>query len=121
FSDQFMIGIHYRGTDKITEASYISYDKVLQEIKNQIKNIKVDFKIFIATDDQNFLDYIKSYFKYKYDIVYLNYYRSSNNLPIHINPTKDYSAYKIGEDALMDCILLSKCNILIRTHSSLSS
>jgi len=45
-------------------------------------------------------------------------YRSTDGYPLHINSFLDH--YKCGEDALIDCILLSKGNFLIKTNSNLS-
>lgn len=116
FVGALVIGVHYRGTDKLGEAPRVSYDEVKEKIDSVMKEISMfGIKIFVATDEQAFLDYMKENFP---EVIFLeDGIRSANGLPVH-----HYSAqqYKKGEDALMDCLLLSRCNLLIRTSSSLS-
>lgn len=113
FTSKFMIGIHYRGTDKISEAVRTPYDKVNDAINNLVIN-KQDYKIFIATDENNFIDYIKAKFS---SIVYQDAIRSSSDKPIHFDNENPYQA---GKEALIDAVLLSETNHLIRTSSNLS-
>ena len=110
----FMLGIHYRGTDKDTEAFRVEYKKVL-EIINSL-NLK-NFKIFVATDESSFLEFMKQHFPGQI-VYYEGAYRSVDGRPVHTN--KELSPYKKGEDAFIDCLLLSKCNFLIATCSHLS-
>lgn len=116
--DCFVISVHYRGTDKIEVAPSVPYQKVLEEVVKAIKlYADQEYKIFVATDEQAFLDYMINLFG---DLVCYNKdaLRSTNGKPVHLD--KKLSRYKSGEDAIIDCILLSKGNILIRTSSNLS-
>lgn len=121
FQGNFIIGVHYRGTDKDTESARIDYKIMLQKISNQIKKLspkkQKKYKIFVATDEIQFLELMLSQFPgkvcYNSDIP-----RSSNGMPLHIDPNRN--PYMAGEGAIIDCILLSKTNILIRTNSNLS-
>lgn len=113
FEDKFVIGVHYRGTDKIKEAPRIPYELVFNEINKTIANLEQDdFKIFIATDEENFLNEALKIYP---NIITRNVKRSKTNQPIHFG-----GGYLAGEEALIDCVLLSKCDILIRTESHLS-
>lgn len=119
FDDKFVIGTHYRGTDKPGEAKGISYEEVTSAIyayvnDNQIK----DYLIFVATDEQAFLNYMQHTFEGK--IIFQECLRSSDNMPIHYFNPNNVSPYKTGKEALVDCLLLSKCRHLIRTSSCLS-
>lgn len=118
FEDKFVIGIHYRGTDKISEAPLVSYATVFFEILNAIVlNGPQKYKIFIATDEWAFIQYLKGHFGdwvcYNEDAI-----RSKNGTPVHLNLMNN--RYKCGQDALIDCMLLSKTNYLIRMSSNLS-
>lgn len=116
FGDYFIIGIHYRGTDKFQEAPRVAYEKVLEAIIDQINQLQLNhFKIFVATDEREFLSYIHSYFPQQ--ILYQDIFRSSTRAPIHLNSE---NPCQIGEDALLDCLLLSRSQLLIRTASRLS-
>lgn len=116
FKSHFVIGVHYRGTDKKIAAPRVKYQEVLKEIKKKIAKVKKNYRIFIATDEQDFIDYMKIIFPKK--ILYLkSVTRSKDGSPVHIRAD---SPYKVGEDAILDCLLLSKTDYLIRTTSNLS-
>lgn len=116
FAGKTVIGVHYRGTDKIKEAPRVNFDSVYFEILSAVDLFKEkNWKLFIATDDQNFLDYING--KWPDKIIATNSHRSKNEQSIHL--TGD-NLYQKGEEAVMDCLLLSKCDYLIKTPSNLS-
>ncbi len=118
FRNKFVIGVHYRGTDKSTEAPRISYEKMAEEILNMIqKQQNQNIIIFVATDEQNFINFLISQFG---ELVYYipNAIRSTDGLAIHMN--HKLPRYQAGKEALIDCILLSRTNTLIRTNSNLS-
>lgn len=116
FNHYYVIGVHYRGTDKESEAPRISYETIASVIQEHIGSLKEDnWKIFIATDEIAFLDYVAKLFPGR--VCYNEAFRSENKTPIHMS----YSdIYRGGEEAILDCLLLSKSNILIRTSSNLS-
>ena len=116
FKSLFIIGVHYRGTDKQHEAPRVLYKEVKNKVKQEIKQLKADYKIFVATDENAFVEYMKMVFPNK--ICYRsNAIRSDNRQPVH---KRHQDQYKCGEDAVLDCILLSRTNLLIRTSSTLS-
>jgi hypothetical protein len=59
FKGHYVIGIHYRGTDKITEAPRTDYERVPEAIKQVTKNLHGDYKLFITTNEVNFLKFMK--------------------------------------------------------------
>lgn len=116
FKDKFVIGVHYRGTDHYMEAPRTPYEKAADVVSSYIQeNQKENYVIFVATDEQAFLKYMQE--KYPGKIVCQNCYRSTNINPVHyVNDGR----YKQGKEACVDCLLLSKCDVLIRTCSNLS-
>lgn len=119
FGNKFVIGVHYRGTDKSCEAKSLCYEAVSSEVSSQIdKKQPNDFVIFVATDEQGFLEHMQKAFEGK--VVSSNCLRSSDKTPIHYFNSKNTSPYKTGKEALLDCLLLSKCHHLVRTSSCLS-
>ncbi len=119
FDHNYTVGIHYRGTDKSSEAPRVPFDSVRDEIKKHISD-KSSYKIFVATDENQFINYMRSQFGDR--VVYTNAKRSAGNEPIHHNGGNMVdNRYMLGEDAVIDCYLLSKTNIMIRTQSNLSS
>lgn len=117
FGSKYVIGVHYRGTDKIAEAPLVKYQLVAKEIEKivQNKNLKEDYLIFLATDKQAIVDYLEKSFSGK--IITYDCQRATSFRPIHIYGK---NKYLLGEEAIIDSLLLSKCDLLIRTSSNLS-
>lgn len=112
-----VIGIHYRGTDKHNEAPPVPYQEVKKTIVKVLKENGIKkFKLFVATDDQRFLDYLNRSFKKH--IICQNIERSQDGKALHL--TVSHDPYQLGKDALLDCLILSKTDLLIRTDSRLS-
>lgn len=137
--DLYMIGVHYRGTDKRDEAERVPYEHVLQAIYEHIAGLGGRaYKIFLATDENPFLEFLLSYFPN--ELCYTSAMRSKDmNHPLHYanqdhrNRQPDWylreipdeeppkkNPYQVGEEALIDCVLLSKTDALIKTPSNLS-
>ncbi len=116
FKNAFVIGIHYRGTDKFKEAPRVPYEHVRARILAAINTAKPSrCKLFLATDEQAFLEYMLAAFP---DVLaYRQMFRSIDGEPIHGRPA---SRYDEGEHAVIDCLLLSRTDLLIRTASNLS-
>lgn len=122
FGQGKVIGVHYRGTDKYTEDPLAPYELVVSHIEAAIihftsLNEEKDLRIFVATDQQDFLEYIKTIYP-SMIICYADAIRSIDDSPVHLSNIS--TSYKKGEDALIDCLLLSKCDYLIKTSSNLS-
>jgi len=114
FNDKYVIGVHYRGTDKELEVSRVSYEEVVQILELHIQKLKnQEYVIFIATDEDAFLQHMLN--RYTKKIVYAATLHSNDGVPLHF---KNRNNYQKGEEALIDCLLLSKCNHLIRTTAS---
>lgn len=117
FDDKFVIGVHYRGTDKLTEASPISRADIVARINDCLAQHQDQaVKIFVATDDASFCGFIKEQFS---DLIVMrDALRSDNDMGVHTR--SDLAPYQKGEDAIIDCLLLSRCDVLIKMASNLS-
>lgn len=119
FKDKYVIGCHFRGSDKSSEARRVDYTEVSAAIDKVLID-HPDAIIFAASDEALFINYMKAYYKNK--VCFTDSIRSKDHEPIHHkNGAPMPNPYKLGEDAVLDCYLLSKANILIRTQSNLSS
>jgi hypothetical protein len=116
FAGRRVIGIHYRGTDKVTgdsrEAVRVPYSYVIKYLEGFR-----DAVLFVATDESSFVSSLKEHFGT--NVVCYDAIRSDTRLSIHSQTGVD-TAFKAGEDALIDCLLLSRCHLLARTDSNLS-
>lgn len=117
FDNFFVIGVHYRGSDKLGEAPVISYPEIVASINLLLaEHSTMPIKIFVATDDASFSTYIKEQFPNL--IVMRDALRSDNSAGVHTRA--DFAPYQKGEDAIIDCLLLSRCSVLMKTVSYLS-
>lgn len=118
FDGNFVIGIHYRGTDKIQEAKRVDFNDILEEVSQIISRLPWHrkYKIFVATDEFYFLYYMV--YKFGDKVCYLPCHRSISGTPVHYDKTSD--PYEKGEEAVLDCLLLANSHVLIRTDSNLS-
>lgn len=115
FAGHHMIGVHYRGTDKIKEAPRVSYETVRAAVEREIAGARTeDFRIFVATDEQAFLEYFRGVFPHL--VCNRDAIRSVDGRRVHGN---DARSHRKGEEALVDCLLLSRCDRLVRTESNL--
>ena len=104
------IGIHYRGTDKSEESPVVPYGRVAEALRA----VPDDARIFVATDEQAFLDYLMQ--AYPGRVIFRPMYRSQDRTPLHKSPGHGRAG---GRDAVIDCLILARCNRLIRTASNL--
>jgi hypothetical protein len=118
-----ILGLHYRGSDKVTDKTQnpntLSINDYLLIIEDYIVTKKMK-NIFIATDS----NYIMNYFqtlqdKYKLIVFTTNSNKFSDGQSPFINTNVD--PLKLGEDCLLDSLLLSKCKCLLLTNSALSA
>jgi hypothetical protein len=120
FAQKTVLGVHYRGTDKKSEAKAVSYEYVARTISNYLNaNQNVD-AIFVASDEMDVIEWIKSKFNHLSVMFHDDLERSRGGKPIHTN-SRQGDNYIKGKEALVNCLLLSKCDALIRTASFLSA
>jgi hypothetical protein len=114
-----VVGVHYRGTDKTSEAPRVSWDHCLNVLENYLRNDPTIQAVFVASDEQAFIDFIKKSMVNVLVFSHDDHYRSLDGRPVHT--ATDGGGYEKGEDALVNALLLSKCSTLIRTTSMLSA
>ncbi len=106
-----IIGVHYRGTDKSTEHPLVPYTDFIGRLRAEVTPGDT---IFVATDDQRFLDRLQ--LEMGHAILSRVAHRSVDGSPVHKAPG---NGFQKGEEALIDCLLLSRCSRLVRTPSDL--
>ncbi len=114
FDGFFIIGVHYRGTDKEKEAPRVYYEEVFEKIKEYIPS-NLPHKIFVATDENNFLQSIHEQFPKQ--VIATDSQRSEGKVGVHFWRNRPF---EVGKEAVIDALLLSYCDLLIRTSSNLS-
>jgi hypothetical protein len=125
--DEFVIGLHYRGTDKIISYPYyhLPYTLFLDYVRIILVAYRpAKYKVFVATDQAEFLTWAKKTFKDK--LIFLD---NAPRLSEADRPGRKKGAHKStrfdnylkGESAVLDCLLLARCDYLLKNRSALSS
>ena len=121
FKGKKILGIHFRGTSYKRSPGHpfpATKRQMLEITENLVKNEKID-KIFLVTEEQNYLDFFEKKFSNK--IIHIKCcYRSNKNDAFEIYP-RDRHRYKLGREALLETLLLSKCDHFIYLCSNVSS
>jgi hypothetical protein len=112
FTVNGFLGAHYRGTDKIYESKQIPFNGFCEKVYAYKEEHKFN-GIYFATDVRGLELLGDDVIQRKDD------YRSDTGLPIHKSCAG--SSRDIGMDAIVNCLLLSRCRALIRTRSHLSA
>ena len=132
FSDAYMnyviLGVHMRGTDKAAHRKRINGDVYLEYMVQFIKYFKDKGRIFIATDDERLLKYVRNNWDkyidssvYEFDNIVKcqrNIIRSNTNQAIF--NMKNVNKYEIGKQVLFDILLLAKCQWFLHSASTVS-
>ncbi len=111
-----VLGVHYRGTDKQTtswDSNPITQEQYVTLVNDFLEDRKDLDVIFAATDEYSFIDKL----------------RSSIDLPVvalgevdfHMATEGTVSRMEKTDRALLDCVLLSRCNCTLETSSALPS
>jgi len=117
-----VIGLHMRGTDVLNIDSQFA-DRVMTQPDAYLPLVRAYLReepgalVFLATDDQRMLDYATGY--WPMDIVRVLRWRNISR------PTEGFKGqcgddtYQAGLDALLDVLLLSRCNFLVHSSSNI--
>lgn len=119
FKGSSVLALHYRGTDKVGEAPKVELDFVYNFIVETLDTSAIKFdKLFISSDELSCIELFQQR-KLPLEIISRDdIYRSSDGKQFHRDPSNNISV--INQEALINCLLLSKCNLLIKTASILS-
>ena len=114
--DRKLIGVHYRGTDKSSEAPQTPYQRMLAAIDHELTSWP-DADVFLATDEEGFLAVCHK--RYGRRLSFLqDHARSSDGKAIHKD--RELDGFQIGRDALLNSLALSRCDKVIKTPSTMS-
>jgi len=118
FVNRRVLGVHYRGTDKAQESPVVPYDIVKRNIDHYLKLRPETDCVFISSDDTNFIESMERASVGR-PIIYRNdSLRSPDDNSIH--ESADTNKYEVNRDAIVNCLLLSRCDALLKTASILS-
>jgi hypothetical protein len=118
----FTLGIHYRGTDTSRHFPYykIPYESFVIEAHRVLESVgPSDFRLFVACDEAPFLEFIDREFGGRVLCWDASPRVGPDDLPPHLADKREEN-YAMGESAVIDCLLLSRADYLIKARSNLS-
>ena len=121
FGDDFVVGLHYRGTDKALEAVRIAYDDAVLSAERTLRAIVahgVTPVLFLATDEAQFVRYVREKLPDFRVVVVEDSLRAVNDEPLH--KAASNQGLRKAQEALLDALLLGESDLLIKTASGLS-
>jgi hypothetical protein len=118
FASGPVLGVHYRGTDKSKEAPRVSREHCAAAIRRYLGEHPELRRIFVASDEASFIPFVESEFP-GLSVCSCDDQRSEGGVAVH-RMAFSGSNYEKGRQALVNCLLLARCDVLIRTASSLS-
>ncbi|HEX2100861.1 MAG TPA: hypothetical protein VHF69_09365 [Candidatus Synoicihabitans sp.] len=122
FGGRFMLGVHYRGTDKKLEAERVPYETVLESVRAALDQAALalggEVGVFIATDEAAFAEAALRSLAPFTVVTAPGAQRSLDGKPIH--QSKRDCSPGLAEQAMIDCLLLSHCDAILKTPSMLS-
>ena len=120
FTSKPVLGIHYRGTDKRAEAPPVSYDQVRESIDGFLSRHSECQCLFVSSDEQRFVDFLEKEYGQTLRVIYHDdHERSTTQIAVHRSRSGD--RFRKAEEAVVNCLLLSRCHALIKTASFLSA
>ena len=115
-----ILGVHFRGSTYKTARGHgfpLTKELMIKNIQSLIK--KFDYnKIFVVTEEQEYLKALKEKFNDK--VIYYDSFRMNKLDSYKIYPRKNHR-YLLGEEILIETVLLSKCNGLTFIKSNVIS
>ena len=113
------IGLHFRGTDKRLEADPVDWPRCFRAVAKLAADQPHLKKLFVSSDEPLFIEWLSREATGTFSVVvHPDQERSRDTQAVHTNPTG--SGHRKGFEALVNCLLLSRCTALIRTASFLS-
>jgi len=121
FKNKKILGIHFRGTSYKNSPGH-PFPATKKQIINKINELQLynNFdKIFLVTEEENYKKFLISRLGEK--ILFIkSSYRSNKDDAFKIYPRRRHR-FKMGREALIETLLLSKCEYLIHITSNISS
>jgi hypothetical protein len=125
-NNERILGVHVRGTLQKVVKNH-SFPPLTKDILNEANNIFINekcTKIFLVSEDLAYIESFRKKFKNK--VIILERPRSKPNIfSFHNNHFSVYKRklhrFKLGEETIIDTLLLSKCNIFLFTDSNVRS
>jgi hypothetical protein len=119
FAESGTLGLHFRGTDKKTEAKPVDWPRCFRSVIKYATDHPDVRSVFISSDDPHFIDWFAQEAEGMLTVIsHPDEERSRDGRAVHVG--RMGNGRRKGFEALVNCLLLSRCIALIRTASFLS-
>jgi len=127
----FAVGVHYRGTDSAhsvfgllndAHVGRVPYGVYADEVRRVIaRAAPARHQIVVATDEADFVEFMRTEFGDSAVLYAEDAPRArAGGPPVHFDASLGVSNYQKGKAGLIDCLLLSRCDYLVKGRSNLS-
>lgn len=113
------LGVHYRATDKGSEARVLSTAEMLLAVREHLDRHPHYRCLYLASDDARFVERALRELDGITIVVREDELRSRDGRAVHTRADGEENLRK-GREALVNCLLLARCDGLLRTASFLS-
>lgn len=118
FGGRKILGLHYRGTDKAGEAPLVAKEQLLQHIRTVLTQRPQLELIFVSTDDEKIISFLQQSDLHLPVIFRQDAVRSKDGDQFHRKT--EISKSVVHRDAIVNMLLLSRTDFLLKTASILS-
>jgi hypothetical protein len=122
-ADDFLLGVHFRGTDKSVDhpeqtPTFHAYEGEIERILRHYAPRR--FKIFMATDQVECIEWARA--RYGSQAFFLDDapVGRGDNRGLGVHKDARFSPFARARAAVMTCLLLARCHHLLKNRSSLS-
>lgn len=119
FTNHHVLGIHYRGTDKKIEAIPVPRQRYIAAIDWYAQQHPALDALFVSSDEAAFVTFIQEQYPQLTVIAHNDQQRSVDGQTVHHHSWSNQ--YQKGWEAIINCLLLSRCSALIKSASFLSA
>jgi len=118
FNNKKTLGIHIRQTDHFIHGKLLDINTYVDTIKKEIDNFDL---LYVMSDNYEVLNILINSFNNK--IYYINdVIRANNKTSFCVHSDNNIkNRYKLGEDILIETMLLSKCDTVLLSNSNISN
>lgn len=123
FGNAFPIGMHYRGTDKSVEAPRVPAEAAIASARAALQAARAagqrETVLFVASDEQAFVTAVRDQLAGERVVCLDGALRSAAGSALHKSGLS--AGARLAQEAMLDCLLLGQCRVLIKTASMLSA
>jgi hypothetical protein len=109
------LGVHYRGTDKLLatwDTNAVSHAEFLAVIQDALRRHPQLSRVYLATDDNSFCTFLRGNLAVPVT--------NQGPVPFHKAPISQELIGIKTDRAMLDCLMLSRCSLVLLSSSALS-